>query len=136
MKKLPIVLAAALAMSSGIWVALPGLKEPAGSRLAARTAPSPAAQPTGDAAEKVLFVSRPRGPIKGTTHIAKPFDPWKLEWEVPPAYDVGREDARRGLLPPAAGESKSSFRASCPLASAGPVCLASSAGQGAARSPA
>ena len=57
----------------------------------------------------------------------------RLVQSTPAAYDVGRQDARRGLLPPAAGESKSSLRASCPLASACPLCLASGAGQGTAR---
>ena len=40
----------------------------------------------------------------------------------------------RSLLSAATGESKSAFRASCPLASACPLCLASGAGQGTARS--
>ena len=50
------------------------------------------------------------------------------------AYDVGRQDTRGSLLLTAAGESKSSLRASCPLASVCPLCLASGAGQGTARS--
>ena len=59
---------------------------------------------------------------------------YRLVQPASAAYHHRRQDTGGSLPPTAAGESKSSLRASCPLASACPLCLASGAGQGTARS--
>ena len=58
---------------------------------------------------------------------------YRLVQPTSAAFDVGRQNTGRSLLSAATGESKSAFRASCSLASACPLFLASGAGQGTAR---